>query len=608
MEYMSPEQAEAKELDPRSDIYSLGIILYEMLTGQLPFTGGTPLSIAMKHKSDTPKDPRVINPQIPGDLSLIILKCLEKDKGNRYENAAEILQELEKIGPGSSPKTRVEPKPHNLQRLLIPALLIISLAIILFIAKQILPEKGTISPSSDLISIAVLPFEDLSPEKDQEYFCDGMTDEIIAKLSTLKELNVISRSSVMRYKNTDKDVRQIGQELGVKTILDGSVRKDDNDIRVTVQLVNTEDRFQIWGDSYDQKLVRIFDIQSDIAENIAVSLRAELSPEASDRLQKRPTENLEAYNLYLQGSYFLGQTTIEGTNKAIQLVEEAIRLDPAFVMAHERLADAYNTLGGYEFRRPREVYPKAKAAALKALEIDADSAEAHEALAWIHFRFNMDWEEADKEYMRGIELNPNSGGILSSYAMFLLHVGRFDEAITRIKRANELDPLSLHRKTQLGFTYFVAGLDDEAIGTLEEALEMNPYYPWANSVLGEVYERDGKLTEAIEYYRKAVDYYGGKPTLFMGFLGHAYGKDGQIDEAKKILQQLQELSQTQYVSPFALAIIYLGMGQKDQAFKLFETAFEERSTQMSFLKYEFRFDPVRLDPRFTELLIKAGLE
>jgi Tfp pilus assembly protein PilF len=254
------------------------------------------------------------------------------------------------------------------------------------------------------------------------------------------------------------------------------------------------------------------------------------------------------------------------------------------------------------------MYPKARAAALKALEIDERIAEAHESLAWVNFRYNMDWDGAEKEYRRGIELNPNSWGIQSSYSMFLLHMGRFDEAITMSKRANELNPLSLSGKTQLGFAYFVAERYDKAIETLEEVLELNPAFAWASSVLGEVYERNGDYSNAIASYREAIEFYGDRPTLFMGFLGHAYGKNGQTEEAQKILNELHDLSEQQYVSPFALAIINLGMGQIDQAFIMFEEAFEERSTQMSFLKYEFRFDPVRSDPRFLALLKEAGLD
>jgi serine/threonine protein kinase/Tfp pilus assembly protein PilF len=606
-EYMSPEQAEAKEVDPRSDIYSLGIILYEMLTGQLPFDGDTPLSIAMKHQREKPKDPRVMNSQIPKELCWIILKCLEKNKGDRYETSAKILSELDKIEQDQSKTGGRKSAFYASKRLLIPALITLALIGAILIALQILPQRLSRILPENITSIAVLPFEDLSPQKDQEYFCDGMTDEIIAKLSTLEGLKVISRTSVMQYKYTDTDAKQIGQDLGVKTILEGSVRKEENDIRITIQLVNAEDRFQIWADSYDQKLERIFEIQSDIAENIAASLRTELSPEIKERIKKRPTENLGAYKLLLQGRYFWNQRTVEGFRKAIRYFEDAIDEDPTFALAYVGLAESYNLLGGYEFQRPREVYPKAREAAMKALEIDEDIAEAHTALAWNKFRFEMDWDGANAEFLKGIELNPNSASTHSWYSMFLVHVGRFDEAIGAGERALELDPLSLPGKTQLGFTLFVAGRYDEAIETLESVLEMNPNFAWANSVLGEVYERNGKYTEAIAYYRKAIEYYGDSPTLFIGFLGHAYGKNGQIEEAKKILNDLKNLSQQQYVSPFAMAIVYLGMGQKDQAFTLFEKAFDERSTQMSFLKFEFRFDPVRSDPRFIALLKKAGL-
>lgn len=617
-EYMSPEQAEAMDLDQRSDIYAFGVILYEMLTGKLPFDGETPLAVVMKHKEQSPEDPRGLNPHIPPGLSQLILKCLEKEKENRFQNAGEIRTELERvahslsIGKGieakkASPAAKKAKAFFRRKMLIVPAL-IVAVAIITIGVIQFLPRKGAVAEFAEESSIAVLPFEDLSPQRDQAYFCDGMTDEIITKLSSLTGIKVISRSSVMRYRNPDRDIKEIGRKLGVKTVLEGSVRKEADDIRITVELVDVADRFQIWADSYDQKFERIFDIQSNIAENIARSLRATFSSEEGERLQKKPTKDLEAYWLYLQGRYFRNQTTIVGFEKAIQYFEKAVEMDPDYALAYVGLANVYNMLGGYEFMRPKEVYPKARAAALKAIEIDEELAEAHTALAWNNFRFNYDWEGAEREYQRASELRPDDSALLGWDAMYLLCAGRYDEAVLVSQRAQELDPLSLPVNTMEGFALFIAGRYGRAIEKLKTILEMNPDFAWANSVLGEVYEKQGLYADSFAAFEKAIASYGESPSLFMGFLGHAYAKGGRVEEARKILGELEELSTKRYVSPYAVGIIYLGLGQDSRAFELLDQAYEERTTMMSSLRFDHRFDDYRSDPRFIALLERVGLD
>jgi serine/threonine protein kinase len=328
-EYMSPEQVEGKETDQRSDIYSLGVILYEMVTGQVPFKGDSPFTIGVKHKSETPQNPKEINTDIPEDLSRVILKCLEKDKERRYQSAGDLRSELENIERGIPTAERIVPKrkpitskeitvTFRLKKLLIPSIVVVALSVAAVIIWQLFPKKGAFPPPSAEPSIAVLPFADLSSQKDQEYLCDGMTDEIIARLSRIPGWKVMNRASVMRYKNTDKDIEVIGQELNVITILGGSVQKEQDDIRVSAQLINVADSFLLWSDAYERKFDRVFEIQSDIAEEIAKALKVELSTEEEAGIKKQPTENLEAYDLYLRGRYLWNMRTTEGLQKSLE--------------------------------------------------------------------------------------------------------------------------------------------------------------------------------------------------------------------------------------------------------------------------------------------------
>ncbi|TET25767.1 MAG: hypothetical protein E3J76_01025, partial [Candidatus Aminicenantes bacterium] len=488
-EYMSPEQVEGKKIDQRSDIYSLGIIIFEMATGRAPFEGETPLSIAMKHKSEEPPDPRKINAQIPDDLSRLILKCMEKDKEKRHQRAEELLSELTKIEIPPTKKTFLKKKPEaeipkkRFQSFVVPGIIILLVIIIaagyLFfgpILKTKKPKAETISMPKWKDSIAVLPFADLSPQKDQEYFCDGMTDDIITKLSGINELKVISRTSVMRYKNSHKDIKEIGQELSVATVLEGSIQKEKDKIRINAQLINMEDGFHLWAETYDRKLASIFDIQDEISKAITEALRIELIDKEKALLVKRYTKNLEAYNLYLKGRYFWNKRTEEGYQKSLEYFQEAIEKDPTYASAYTGIADYYNLLGYYDYLPPKEAFPKAKAAAEKALEMDETLAEAYNSLAMVKENYDWDWKGAEREYRRAIELNPNYATAHQWYAGYLGAMGRHDESIAENKQAQELDPLSPIIGADLGTNFISARQYDQAIEEFQKVLEMDPDY------------------------------------------------------------------------------------------------------------------------------------
>ena len=578
--YMSPEQVEGKETDHRSDIYSLGVILYEMVTGEVPFRGDTPFVVGVKHKTERPTAPREINEQVSVDLNRLILKCLSKEKEKRYQTAEELFSQLSDIEQGfATVKSTIHRKK---------------------------PETTGIPEMKWKFSIAVLPFADISPQKDQEYFCDGMTDDIITKLTKLQEVKVISRTSVMRYKNTDKDIREIGQELGVTTILEGSVQKSDEDIRVNAQLINVEDGFHLWAETYDRKLKNVFEIQSDLAENIAGALKTKLSTKEKHGLEKKPTEDIEAYNIYLKGRYFWNMRTKEGFQKSLEYFQKAIEKDPTFALAYSGIADYFNLLGYYDLLPSREAFPKAKEAAEKALEMDETLAEAHTSLGWIKTLFEWDWPGAKRSFKRALELNPGYATAHHWYAAFLMAVGRFDESIAEARRAQELDPASLALSGTMGGILWEARRYDESIEELHKSIEFDPNSYIAHWYLVYPYLVKGLYDDAIAEAKKALELSDGRP-IMIGLLGHAYALSGREGEARRVLSEITELSKQIYVSPYGIAIIYAGLDEKDKALEFLEKAYEERDHWLYQLKVTPYLDSLRFDPRFTALLEKMGL-
>ena len=618
-EYMSPEQVEGKETDPRSDIYSLGVILYEMVTGRVPFEGDTPFTIGVKHKSEAPGNPKELNAQIPDDLSRLILRCLAKEKDKRYQTSEEIISDLDKIEKGLPTTDRIVPErktltsreitvKFNLKKMLFPGLVIVALVIAAgIILWRVLPKKEAVSAKSAPSSIAVLPFVDDSPEKGHEYLCEGIPNTLINALNTIKNLRVPARTSAFSFVGKDLDIQGIGQKLNVENVLEGSIQVVGNNLRVTASLIKVKDGYQLWNAAYDRKLEDVFAIQDEIARAIVRALKIRLLGEQEEQLVKRYTENMEAYKLYLEGLYYWNKRTGKDLNKAIELFNQAIDKDPNYALAYVGLADSYSLLTIYSDARPRDAFPRAKAAATKALEIHETLAEAHNTLAYVYECYDWNWKAAEAEFKRALELNPNYATAHFWYGELLMYFGRFEESIREMKRALELDPVSLVINASLGNTYLIAQQPDQALAQLHKTLEMEPSFAITRLILGRVYIAKNKLFEAIDELKKAREL-SGNAVMMAASLGMAYAKAGKLEEAKGILEELKARSQKQYVSSYWIGVLYGVLGDIDKHYELWNKAYEERSEGLIGIKIYAISAPFHSDPRYKALLKKMGLE
>jgi serine/threonine protein kinase/Tfp pilus assembly protein PilF len=621
-EYMSPEQVEGKEVDQRSDIYSLGVILYEMVTGRVPFEGDTPFTIGVKHKSEEPKDPKELNTQLPEDLNLVILRCLEKDKEKRYQSAGEVRAELMKIEEGIPSTERVVPKKKpttakditvtfSLRKFLIPALVIIAVVIAAVVIWKRLPRKEAVPLPPSKPSVAVLPFEDLSPEKDQESFCDGLVNSIINALSNIDDLSVRARGSSFLFKDKQRNLQEIAEKLNVETVLEGSVQKMGERLRITAQLVNTADESVLWSEIYNRGQGDVFAIQDEITLAVADKLRIELLGEEKTKLIKRYTEDIEAFNLYSKGLFYLNKRTGENLKKAIQYFEKAVEKDSGYALAYARLSESQNLITDYISFPPKEVYLqglKARESALKALEIDNTLAEAYTSLGSIKWKYDWDWDGAEQELLRAIELNPGNANAHFVYAYLLMLMARFEEAITEMKLALELDPLSLIINRNLGQLFYRARQYDKAIEALQKTLQMDPDFSVTHFYLGSTYLQKSFYKEALAEFQKEKDISKRQALDPEAMIIATNALMGEREEALQILNDFMEISKDAYVSPYFFAYIHVALGEKDSTFEWLEKAYNERDIYMRWLKVDPLFDSIRSDPRFKALLKKMNLE
>jgi serine/threonine protein kinase/tetratricopeptide (TPR) repeat protein len=618
-EYMSPEQVEGKEADERSDTYSLGVILYEMLTGRVPFEGDTPFAIGVKHKSEIPRDPRELNAQISPDLGRLVLKCLEKDKAKRYQSAAELHADLEKIEQGLPTTERVVPerKPFTsreitvkfqLRKLILPGIAVLAIVVAVgLIFWLVLPKREAVSVKSAPPSIAVLPFVDDSPEKSHGYLCEGIPNTLINALNNIQNLRVPARTSSFSFVGKGLDIRGIGQKLNVENVLEGSIQVVGDNLRVTASLIKVTDGFQLWNATYDRRLEDVFAIQDEIARAIVSALKMKLLGRQQERLVKRGTDNMEAYKLYLEGLYYWNKRTEKDLNKAIELFKQATEKDANYALAYVGLADSYSLLTIYAGARPQDVYPRAKTAADKALELDEALAEAHNSLAYVYERYDWNFRAAETEFKRALELNPNYATGHFWYGELLMYLGRFEEGIQELRRALELDPVSVVINSNLGWAYVMAQQYDQAIAQLHRTLDLNPNFAITHMMLGFANLGKRNFQGAIDQMKKARDLSGDALFGIEG-LGEVYGAVGKIEEARGVLEELKTRSQKQYVSPYGMANLYAAIGDLDKAFELVNTAYEERDEALISIKIHPGWIRFRSDPRYQALLKKMGLD
>jgi len=618
-EYLSPEQVEGKGVDQRADIYSLGVILYEMVTGRVPFEGETALSTALMHKAEAPPDPREINPQIPIDLGRVILRCLEKEKEKRYQNAVELLSELNRIEERISTREWILPtrkgvthkeilSAYNLRKLLVPVLVIIAVIALGVIILQHLSKKEPVPTQATKRSMAVLPFIDLSPGKDYEYLSDGITETLIDALAKVESLRILARTSSFFFKGKEQDIQDIGKKLNVETLLEGSVQVVGDRLRITVQLINVEDSYHLWSNRYDRKLEDVFVIQDDIAQMVVNTLKIRLLGEREKPLVKNYTANREAYDLYLRGRYYWNLRTGEGFKRAIEYFEQAIKLDPTYALAYAGMADCYGMLSRYAILAPGEGYPKALIWANKALDLDKTLAEAHTSIGFVKLFYDWDWSGAEEELKQAIRLNASYPAAHHWYSHYFMAMGQAEESLMESKLALEFDPLDLALNTHLGYHYYYARQYNQAIDQLRRTFELDPNFARANYYLGLTYMQLGRNEESIIEFQKAINRSKGQSS-YKASLGQAYARGSNQTESFAILDELKILlSEKTYVSPFEIAIMYLSLGEKDQAFEWFNRACLEKDAGIHLLRVEPRLDGIRSDPRFRELLKKVRLE
>jgi serine/threonine protein kinase/Tfp pilus assembly protein PilF len=623
--YLSPEQARAIPVDARSDIFALGALLYECITGRPAFAGSNVIEIGGQVLHVDPPLPSEINPNVPAELDQITLKALAKDPTERYQTAAEMQTDLELVAatlgraadeivvpleyPTEPPTQRSASARQSLRQRRRrtmrrwPIVALVALVAVLAVGAFLYMHR-----SANMVnSLAVLPFTNADGNPDTKYLSDGLTESLINSLSQSLPIKVMSRNAVFRYEGKQIEPREIGRELGVSAVLTGRVEAHGDALSISVELIDASDNTHIWGNHYNRRMNDVLALQEEIARETATHLQQRLQPmttaSTAVAAPKHYTDNIEAYQAYLRGRYFWNRRNEEGFKKAIEAFNEAISHDPAYALAYAGIADSYALLSDHSILPPRDAMPKAKAAAERALELDPNLAEGHTSLAFVEMAYDWNWRGAEAEYAHAIALNPNYATAHQWYSSDLVQMNRFPEALSEIRRAQELDPLSLIINANSGLYLFYSGPEhyDEAAREVQKALEVDQTFGVAHLYLAYIYEQQpAHRGEVIGELQKAVPLMGDDAET-RAALGYAYAIAGKQAEARKILNWLQTPRTGSYVSPYFVALVHTGLGERDLALASLYQAYKDRHPGMIFMRIDPRFAPLRSDPRFVEL-------
>ena len=629
--YMSPEQAVgAQDLDGRSDIYSLGCVVFEMLAGEPPFHGASLREVLTHHAMVEPRSVGSLRAGVPPNVDEALATALAKDPAHRFATAHEFAQALVTAG-WSSGAAGGRARKGGLWSRLRSAFSGQDVPAPRFPGAVTSGPAGVAAPSADvqrepaatsrmvpspigtqsplvttpswrvpIDSLAVLPFQNLNDDADSEYLGDGITESIMNKLAGLSGLRVVPRSVVFRYKGKEMDPSAIAREVNARAVVSGRILHRGETLIIKVELVDAATESQLWGNQYNRTMSDIFAVQEEMAEEITRSLSVKLSGDEVRELAKRFTDNTRAYQAYLRGRHHWNKRTVEGLRQALSHFQEAIDLDPNYALAYTGLADTFNILGYYNNQRPHDAYPRGKAAALRALEIDPSLAEGYASLGYVQVFYDLDWPGAARSFERALQLGPKYATTHQWHAWYLFMVERFDDALAELRRAQELDPLSLIINDHLGYALILAGRHEAALAQLEKTRELDPTFPWTYWRLGNVLYEMGRLDEAIAAYQTVVDMTEGGVGL--GYVGHACAVAGRTDEAKAVLARLEALATSRYVSPLEFALVYAGLGRTDDAVASLGQAFADRVSDFARMNLLPWPDAVRRHPGFVALL------
>jgi len=571
--YMSPEQVQGKDTDHRSDLFSLGIVLYEMIAGRLPFKGDREAATMNSVINESPEPLSRYKSGVSSKLQDIVSKLLEKDQSLRYQSAVGVISDLKRQ-----------------------------------VKDQVSDSGGDITPPS----IAVLPFTNLSADPEQEYFCDGMAEEIINALTRIEGLRVVARTSCFAFKGKNEDIRAIGQKLSVDNVLEGSVRKAGNRIRITGQLIKISDGYHLWSDKFDRDLEDVFEIQDEISLAIVRELKVKLLGDSHGQLVKRPTDNLEAYNLYLRGRFFWNKRREKEIIKAIECFEQAIQCDPEFALGYSGIADAYVMHSDNDASMREEHLKQARKYAFRALELDDTLAEAHASLGLTEFN-QWEWSDAETQFIRAIKLNPRYASAHQWYGLLLTGKGQLEQSEEHLRLARELDPLSLPIIMGQAFVLYFAGKYDQAIDVCREGIELSPGFPGFTMIKGWALIEKGDYSGAIETLYPCLDLFkkdwpnSQDSAMIMSSIGRAHALLGEIEKAREILKNLIEEVETSDIPPYTIASLCISLGDKESSFEWLDRSYEDRVDWFPMFLSLPVFDSIRSDSRFVSLISSIGL-